>query len=89
MRCRFLDYRSLVQIATFGLVIFSVTWNLPAQEEFEVYDNEPSQVPRMTPQEAVQTGNFPRVSQFRYSQKNQTYNNRSPCAGMPKDGCGL
>ncbi|MBN8601649.1 MAG: c-type cytochrome [Planctomycetes bacterium] len=60
MRCRFLDYRSLVQIATFGLVIFSVTWNLRAQEEFEVYDNEPSQVPRMTPQEAVQNWKLPK-----------------------------
>lgn len=65
MSCRLFGSRSFLRagwISLAALVSLIAAFNggpIVAQEEIEIYDNEPSQVPRMTPEEAVKNWKMP------------------------------
>ena len=60
MSCRYFDSRFFLSFASVCLCTVLCTALVSAQEEFEIYDNEPSQVPRMTPEEAVKNWKLPK-----------------------------
>lgn len=59
MSCRYSGPRTSVQLFLIGLLALVTGVPISGQEEFEIYDNEPSTVPRMTPAEAVKNWKLP------------------------------